>query len=390
MDVEIASKDLMVSLASTSVASNLNRPELRPPDAFPASGMVVNNAQNNIRVVDPLADSRWDELVAKHPKASPFHKRGWLRALQLTYGYDPFVVTSAAPGKPMKDGMVFCRVSSWVTGARAVSLPFADHCEPLASSAGEVAGFSEWLQAEREFQRWKYVEFRSLGLFEQVSSGPQPSSSYCFHELDIQPSVEDIFRRMHRDCIQRKIRRAERERLAYEVGRSSELLDAFYRLLLITRRRLGILPQPLSWFRNLFECMGDDLQIRVARKDGRPIASVLTLSHRRSVVYKYGCSDDRFHNLGGMPFLFWRLIEESKAWGAERIDFGRSDLQGKGLITFKDRLGASKHTLTYYRYPSCKKRAAKKWYLETARKIASLLPDAICGTAGRILYRHVG
>jgi len=344
----------------------------------------------NIHVVDPLADSRWDELVAQHPKASAFHKRGWLKALKLTYGYEPFVLTSAVPGEAMKDGMVFCRISSWVTGTRAVSLPFADHCEPLVSSAGEVTGFKEWLQSERDRQRWKYVEFRPLSPCEHVSSGPQPSSFYCFHELDIQPSLEDVFHRMHHGCIQRKIRRAERELLSYEVGRSSELLDAFYRLLLITRRRLGTLPQPRSWFRNLVECMGDDLQIRVARKDGRPIASVLTLRHQRSVVYKYGCSNERFHNLGGMPFLFWRLFEESKAWGAERIDFGRSDLQNDGLITFKDRLGTRKHALTYYQYPGCKKRAAKMRDSETVRQLVSILPDSICGSAGRILYRHLG
>ena len=45
---------------------------------------------------------------------------------------------------------------------------------------------------------------------------------------------------MHRNCIQRKIRRADREGLSYEVGRSSELLDAFYELdRSSSRRRLG-------------------------------------------------------------------------------------------------------------------------------------------------------
>ncbi len=226
--------------------------------------MAATDPQVNIHVVDPIDDRRWDELVAQHPKASVFHKRGWLKALQLTYGYEPFVLTSSAPGEVMKDGMVFCRVSSWVTGVRAVSLPFADHCEPLVSSAEEVAGFLEWLQSERDRQRWKYVEFRPLRPFKHVSSGPQPSSSYCFNELDIRPSLDRVFCGMHHDCIQRKIRRAEREGISYEVGRSSELLDAFYRLLVITRRRLGTLTQPRSWFRNLVECVGDDLQIRVA------------------------------------------------------------------------------------------------------------------------------
>ncbi|MGA7446078.1 MAG: GNAT family N-acetyltransferase [Terriglobales bacterium] len=354
--------------------------------------MAAENARDRMKiyVVDPLADARWDELVAQHPKASVFHKRGWLEALQLSYGYDPFVLTSAAPGEAMKDGLVFCRVSSWATGTRGVSLPFADHCDPLVNSTDEVLRFWEWLQAEQSRQGWKFVEFRPLSPFQQVNYGTQPSSSYCFHELDIQPRLEDIFNRMHRNCIQRKIRRADREGLSYEVGRSSELLDAFYELVLITRRRLGILPQPRSWFRNLLKCLGDDLEIRLARKDGTPIASILTLRHRRSVIYKYGCSNERFHKLGGMPFLFWRLIEESKAWGAETIDFGRTDFRHDGLITFKDRFGARKRTLTYYRYPGCQNQSAQKWVSETARRMVSILPDSICGPAGRLLYRHMG
>jgi len=39
------------------------------------------------------------------------------------------------------------------------------------------------------------------------------------------------------------------------------------------------------------------MKIRVASKDGRPIASILTLSWKDIMVYEYGCSDERFHNL---------------------------------------------------------------------------------------------
>jgi len=68
-------------------------------------------------------------------------------------------------------------------------------------------------------------------------------------------------------------------------------------------------------------------------------------------VYKYGCSDEKFHHLAGMPFLFWKLIEESKALGAEQIDFGRTDMDNDGLVEFKDRFGTTRQRLTYYRYP---------------------------------------
>jgi lipid II:glycine glycyltransferase (peptidoglycan interpeptide bridge formation enzyme) len=186
------------------------------------------------------------------------------------------------------------------------------------------------------------------------------------------------------------VRRAERERITCEVGRSLDLLDAFYRLLLITRKRLRILPQPRSWFRNLLDCMGENLQIRVARKDGRPIASILTLKYRRSVIYKYGCSDEKAHNLGGMPFLFWKLITESKAEGAETLDFGRSDLENEGLIRFKSEFGACQRNLSYYRSPVGEKQSTRARHSKTAGRIVSALPDGISCAAGRILYRHIG
>jgi CelD/BcsL family acetyltransferase involved in cellulose biosynthesis len=345
----------------------------------------------NVHVLDPLVDDRWDDLVARHPCAAAFHERGWLQALARTYGYEPLVLTSAPAGERLNDGVVLCRVSSWLTGSRLVSLPFADHCEPLLNEIGESLEFMNWLRGECDRQHWKYIELRPLSQVEGGAFDLQPSRSYCFHELDIRANLEEIFRGFHKDSIQRRIRRAEKEGLSYEAGRSGQLLDEFYRLVLITRRRHHLLPQPRAWFKNLVACMGDKLQIRVARKDGTPISAMLTLRHRSCVIYKYGCSDESVHNLGGMPFLFWRLVEESKASGVERIDFGRSDLDNEGLIKFKDKFGTTKKTLTYYRYPHAEKgEAIKSRSAQAARQFLSVLPDAVCSQAGKLLYRHMG
>jgi lipid II:glycine glycyltransferase (peptidoglycan interpeptide bridge formation enzyme) len=137
--------------------------------------------------------------------------------------------------------------------------------------------------------------------------------------------------------------------------------------------------------------MGDALQIRVARKNGSPIAALLTLRHRCNLIYKYGCSDGAFHQMGGMPFLFWKLIEEGKATGAERIDFGRSEMENEGLVAFKDKFGAAKRTLTYFRYPKTTKEKARSWGdSRLARRMFTLLPDGVLSAAGKILYRHIG
>jgi len=43
------------------------------------------------------------------------------------------------------------------------------------------------------------------------------------------------------------------------------------------------------------------------------------------VYYKYGCSDQKFNNLGGTPFLLWKTIAEAKSKGATEFDLGRSE-----------------------------------------------------------------
>ena len=157
----------------------------------------------------------------------------------------------------------------------------------------------------------------------------------------------------------------------------------------MTRRRQCLPPQPKSWFKNLLLSLGDKARIRIARKNGTAVAAMLSLTHRSSVVYKYGCSDERLHYLGGMPFLFWNLIEEGKASGAETIDLGRSDLDNHGLVIFKDRLGAARRELTYYRYPM-QEFERKRNAQSRLRRLFAVAPDAALTAMGRALYRHVG
>jgi CelD/BcsL family acetyltransferase involved in cellulose biosynthesis len=344
-----------------------------------------------IHILDPLVDTRWDDLVGQHPSASAFHHRGWLEALSRTYGYKPFALTTTPEGEPLKNGLAVCQVSSWITGTRLVSLPFSDHCEPLLDDPGELPEFVNWLKAECDLQQQRYVELRPLLAAHNTDCGLQPASSYWFHDLDIRPGLEQLYRRLHNNSFRRKLLRAEREHLSYEAGHSQQLVDEFYRLLLATRKRHQMLPQPRNWFRNLVACLGDKIQIRLTRKNGVAIAAMLTIQHRSCVVYKYGCSDERFHSLGGMPFLFWRLVEESKATGAEKIDFGRTDLNNEGLIAFKDRFGTSRRLLTYYRHPRAAIRGVNTlWNSQAVKQVFSLLPGVVSSAAGRVLYRHMG
>jgi hypothetical protein len=137
-----------------------------------------------INILDPLVDRRWDQLVASHPSASVFHDRGWLNALARTYGYQPLVITTANESEALENGIVLCRVSSWITGTRLVSLPFSDHCEPLLENLGQLPEFLAWLRKECDLQAGRYVELRPTSGNLIGGCGLEPSCSYWFHELD--------------------------------------------------------------------------------------------------------------------------------------------------------------------------------------------------------------
>jgi hypothetical protein len=92
-----------------------------------------------------------------------------------------------------------------------------------------------------------------------------------------------------------------------------------------------------------------------------------------------------------MPFLFWKLIEESKTVGEELIDLGRSDWDQVGLIVFKEKLGASRRTLQYYRFPN-RGSGHNGWKdnFRGVRRMIPVLPNVLARVAGGLMYRHMG
>ena len=342
--------------------------------------------------IDPLYDPGWQQFTAIHPLATVFHSTAWLNALKQTYGFEAFALTTSPPSAAIESGFVFCRVSSWLTGRRLVSLPFSDHCDLLTSSPDHQIQLLSALIEHCKEAGVKYAELRPVNSVPTSEENFKKTKEFVLHTLDLRPSIEDLFRSFHKDSVQRKIRRAEREGLSLDEGRSERLLQAFFRLLLITRRRHGLPPPPRTWFRNLIDSFGDQLIIRVANKDGNPIAAVLTLRFRDTLVYKYGASDITFHALGGMHALLWTAIKAAKNQGLRQVDLGRSDIEDQGLITFKDRWGTARSTINYFRYPFKLSGVSSStaWAGRSGRRLFEWMPNAILSTAGKLLYRHVG
>jgi hypothetical protein len=285
--------------------------------------------------------------------------------------------------------VAFCRINSWLTGHRLVSLPFSDHCEPLIDSPEALVAFLESLKS-LVGRRCRYIELRPLGTALAVE-GFVTSSVFWLHSIDLRPELPEIFGRFHKNHAQRAIRKAERSSLTLEVGRSDALLADFFTLHTMARSRHQAPVQPFRWFRNLAECFGRQLTIYMARQDARPAAAILTVVHKKSLVFKYGGSNRAYNRYGGTPHLFWQAIQDAKAQGLTDFDLGRSDLDNEGLLAFKDHLGARRTALTYYRYgvrPA--ESGSRQWVPTIAKALYERAPQSIQTRLGGRLYRHFG
>jgi hypothetical protein len=359
------------------------------PDREPRNSEKGGHGAEAAFEIDPLRDQRWTTFVNRHPRSSVFHSTNWLRALSSVYHYQAVALTTCPPGYPLTNALVFCPINSWLTGRRLVSLPFSDHCEPLIDRSDQLDEMLLHIKPYVDEDRWKYIEIRPVNCEPGDHTQLRRGVTYFLHRLDLRPTTEELFRNFHKDCVQRKIRRAEREKLQYEEGTSEDLLEKFYRLLVMTRRRQYLPPQPLNWFRGLIASFGNELKIRLASKDGVAVASILTLPHKKAMVYKYGCSDAAFNNLGGTALLFWNAIQEAKDKGFEELEMGRSDVDNLGLIAFKEHWGASGTPISYWTYPRIGIGLPSVWRKKLARRLVPALPDPVLRAVGKLLYRHI-
>ena len=363
------------------------------PETWPALSHSPFSLPTHFYQLDPVTDPRWQEFVAGHPRSSVYHTHWWLKVLRQTYGFQPLAYTTTPPGHELRNGVVICQIRSWVTGRRLVSLPFSDHCDILADTDDEVERLVTRLLPVFVKQGWSYTELRPRTTLVPVPRGLKPNKHYCFHALDLSLDERALFSAFHKDCIQRKIKRADKEGLEYRVGRSAELLAMFYPMFVRMRQKHGIPPQPWAWFQNLVDTLGPAIQVRAALHQGRPAASIITIGHRTTMIYKYGCSDPELNRLGAMPWLFWKIIREAKSAGFGELDLGRSEWKYPGLITFKDRLGAKRTPVTYWRHPQPRgvtnalSDGRAKWITSA---IFSHTPIPALEALGRWLYPHIG
>ena len=341
-----------------------------------------------VRIVNPLDDPRWDADLAACPGATFFHTAAWARVLHSAYGYRPvyFVGSDASGARTLLPMM---EVDSWLTGRRGIGLPFTDASAPLAPDSQSFSGLHEAVLAHGKLRGWKYLECRGGRSF----FGEAPASeTFLGHRLNLTEGEAAIFSRFE-SSTRRAIRKGEQSDLQIEFSRDRDSVRAFHRLLCITRRRHGVPPQPFAFFACIQRHVLAQNQgwVVLARQNGIPVAGAVYVHFGRTVIYKYGASNEEFQHLRANNLVMWEAIKRHAADGFTTLDFGRTAPDNEGLRKFKLGWGTTENAIQYVRQDlrTGQYAAAKPPSSGRLARVFQFLPDPIFRLIGAILYKHV-
>jgi CelD/BcsL family acetyltransferase involved in cellulose biosynthesis len=334
-----------------------------------------------------IDDPRWlSFLSAQHEEALPFHRPLWLQILSECYGFRPFVLAMEAASGVVAAGLPLLEVRDPVRGRRWVALPFTDRCPPLATSRDAERVLARELTAAAAEQAVRRVEVRS----ELAGPGLSAGTVAVQHLLDLGPGAQAVERGFS-SAARRNTRKARRVGLEVRLAECEEdVTEAFYRLHMRTRRRLGVPVQPRRFFRLLWQLglergLGHGLLILA---EGRPIAAGIFLVGGRTLVYKYGASDERTWSLRPNNLLFAEAIGRACQAGMMNFDFGRSALEDVGLRAFKASWGARESPLVYTRAGEAPRVEVRSLPVRAAAATIRRAPMWFGRAAGEAFYRY--
>jgi len=347
-------------------------------------------AERLVKRIDPLFHPRWQALVDVAEDATIFHHPAWLELLRRSYGYEISAICVVDGEGEIAAGLPLARVESRLTGRRLVAIPFSDVCPPLhaPNAPGSAAPALIRALGEERAQTGLDIEIRA-GM--DGIPGGHPVPRFLWHRLPLEPDASAVLGRASKSQVRRGIAKARREGVVIERETGRDGLETFYRLHLRTRRRQGVPVQPKSFILAFEDLFARGLgHVLVARHEGRAVAAAVFLSHRGTLTYKYGASDERFLDVRPNHLLFAEAIEAACEEGFAELDFGRTDSDNAGLGAFKRSWGAREEELAYTyvadRVPEEGPGRARRLMAAAIRRGPAFTGRAI----GAALYRHAG
>ena len=264
---------------------------------------------------------------------SLFLSYDWLSFLGEIYNKDPKISYYFNKKKQIEFFLPFIDKFTR-TSTKSVSLPL---CVIPLSSFHNLEKFISALRNKTD-----EVYFHSSNLIE----GTAIVDNFYLSTLDMNKysNSEKLFNSLNKSNIQRKVLKAMKQNFTLIVDGNKKLFEEFENLQSKTRHRQGSPDYPKNFFKNLTKFLKNKVKIFGVKENDKLIAATVFFWDKNSnrAIYAYGANDEKYltKNRGANQLAMWLGIEYAKKNNFRYLDFGKTPLSNKSLLTYKERWGA--------------------------------------------------
>ncbi len=350
-----------------------------------------------VSIIDPAYDLRWDQFVLRQRASSLYHHSLWKSAVQNSFGYQPqyFVVEDGA--RNIVGGAPFFFVKSFLTGRRLISLSFADYADVLLDDHNAADMLLSAVVARSRQLNAAIVEFRERDSplhFEKYEF--EKTGTYKNHVLMIDAPLEEIRTKRIRKSYRQDINNGQKNKLQVVFGSTLKDMGVFYNLYVETRKRCGLPPMPLVFFKNIWHLFHpNNMLVLMFALDGtRPIAGMLLLKFKKTLYALQNSSERRFWHKSPNHLLWWKSIEIASEEGLDCLDFGRTATDNVSLISFKRAWGTEERDINHFTYGNhagnSSIRSGKTMKRKLLKSVCKITPGRLLAIGSSMVYKHLG
>jgi lipid II:glycine glycyltransferase (peptidoglycan interpeptide bridge formation enzyme) len=345
------------------------------------TGMVAEH--HLARTCESVSLEQWQTMVDQHPDATPLHHRQWIELLMAQYGFRLHLPALRENGEILA-ATAFLETRTVRGAVKIISLPFTDCFTPLARDDQSLLALVDACRRHLA-QGAKTVSIR----MDRPIPGFSHERHWVRHRLQLSPAMTDLLPTLA-SSVRRNIRTATNSSLEFQQRTDVEAVDEFFRLHVLTRRKLGMPVQSRTYFRRLQDMIlaGGLGFVGIVRSGDSPIAAAVFLRYKGKMAYKYGASDPAALRQRPNDYLFLNAIQLA-ARDCQTFDFGVTDRRDEGLRRFKRKWGADEEDM----YDVCVAGQPNGFSGDSsALKLASAVirqsPTIVCRMLGKLFYKY--
>lgn len=300
----------------------------------------------NVRILnteDTNEFARIDGFVLSHAKGSPFHRPAWVTSVSHACDHEwRFLLAENQQGE-LQGILPIHLIHSPLFGRALVSAGFA--------VGGGILSLNDQATQILADAIWQFCEQYSFPSVE-LRGGEVPNADWL-SKSDVYAGFVSNLSKNDEDqllAIPRKQRAEVRKGLKNEpeirIGNGQRDLTDHYGVYAESVRNLGTPVFPAKLFSEVIDAFGDDADILTVLKNGKPVASVLSLYHKGTVMPYWGGGTWDARRLRANDVMYYALMNHARGRGCLCFDFGRSKV-GTGAYSFKKNWGFEPTPLSY-------------------------------------------